>query len=264
MAALEISRLCRKPDVFSGNREKWGDFRMDMTNYMAAAAFEYLNDLQVAAATNEPLDDAGNAELRHRSVVLYSVLCSYLSGDAKSIASTFEETHNGFELWRILSKEMEPHSGMRKLAIGRRINQAEVLKGKAESQFASALRLWEKEIEQYNKIPGIGGGVARFDEHMQIGILLEMAPAGMRSHLQTGIPITSYADLRERIRTYLEQRGAWNLGDGGGAVPMEVDAIGKGKGKGKNDGKCMRCNGTDHDSKSCRWINELCHKCGKK
>ena len=38
MANLEISRLCRKPDVFSGIREKWCDFRMDMTNYMAASA----------------------------------------------------------------------------------------------------------------------------------------------------------------------------------------------------------------------------------
>ena len=68
MATLEISRLCRKPDVFSGNREKWCDFRMDMTNYMAAAAIEYLNDLQVAAATNEVLEDNGSEQLRQRSV----------------------------------------------------------------------------------------------------------------------------------------------------------------------------------------------------
>ena len=261
-AGLEISRLCRKPDVFAGDRAKWCDFRMDMTNYMAAAAVEYLNDLQVAAYTNEALDDTGDANLRHRSVVLYSVLCSYLSGDAKSIAATFESTHNGFELWRVLSKEMEPNSGIRKLALGRRISVAEVMKGKSEGQFASALRAWEKEIEQYNKIPGVGGGTARFDEHMQIGILMEMAPSGMKDHLQTGPAIRSYADIRERVQTYLELRGAWNLGDGAlGPTPMEVDAVGKSKGKG--DG-CMRCGDKNHVSKDCPWQNEYCHKCGKR
>ena len=262
MATLEISRLCRKPDVFSGNREKWCDFRMDMINYMAAASFEYLGDLTTAAAENEVLDDSGSPDLRQRSVVLYSVLCNYLSGDAKSIAATFESTHNGFELWRILSKEMEPNSGIRKLALGRRISVADVLKGKSDGQFASSLRAWEKEIEQYSKIPGVGGGVARFDEHMQIGILMEMSPSGMKSHLQTGPAIVSYADLRERVRTYLELRGAWNLGDGAlGPTPMEVDAAGKGKSKG--DG-CMRCGDKRHSGSDCPWTNEYCHKCGKK
>ena len=86
-AALEISRLCRKPDVFSGNKDKWRDFKLYMTNFMAANDENYLNDLRTAGGMNE-VEDNGDAALRHSSVVLYSVLCSYLAGDAKSLAES--------------------------------------------------------------------------------------------------------------------------------------------------------------------------------
>ena len=69
-AALEISRLCRKPDLLSGNRDRWQDFRLDMTNYMAATDENYFNDMRTAASMTEECEDHNDAALRQRSVVL--------------------------------------------------------------------------------------------------------------------------------------------------------------------------------------------------
>lgn len=227
---------------------------------MASSDGDYLNDMRTAAGMNEAAEDTADYAIRHQSIVLYSVSSSYLSVDAKSLAPTFEDCDNGFEFCRTLAKEMEPNSGIRKLALRSRIEKAELLKGKSEEQFASAVRAWEKESEQYNKTPCVIGGAARYDEHKQIGVLLESAPTRMRIHLQTGQAIRSYADLRERVQAYLEDKGAWNLGDGAVATPMEVDAIGKGKGEG--DG-CYRCGDKNHMAKECHHADKVCHKCGK-
>lgn len=264
-AALDISRLCTKPNVFSGDKDKWRDFELDMTNFMAANDENCLNDLRTAGSMNEEVEDNnGDPALRHRRVVLYSVLRSYLSGDAKSLAESYEDSHNGFELLRILQKEMEPNSGMRQLALGRKIGEADILRNKADEQFAPALRLWAKDIEAYNKIPGITGQVARYDEHMQMGTLLENAPAGPRAHLQTSAALRSCADLRGRIETYLLAKGAWNLGDGATlATPMEVDGAFKGNGKGKGDGGCFRCGDKGHRAAECPKKAVICNKCGK-
>ena len=78
-----------------------------MTNYMAATDENYPNDMRTATSMTEEAEDHNDAAIRQRSVVLYSVLCSYLTGDAKSLAMSYEDTHNGFELWRVLTKEME-------------------------------------------------------------------------------------------------------------------------------------------------------------
>ena len=276
----EIARAVKKPDVFNGDRAKWLDFKNDFTNFMTAIKTQFLDDMRAAASLNEPADDNGDTNLRARSMALYSVLYSYLKDSAKSLAAPVEDSHNGFELWRLLVRDMEPATGLRKLALARQINKAEKLKGKNESNFAQAVRAWEKDIEGYDKIPGIGGINARFDEHSKMAILVENSPDGVRGSLETGGELTGYAMLRARIEAYLRTRGVWQIGDtAAAATPMELDAVnykggGKKGAKGKDGGKglgkdgkaqrdCYRCLGKNHTPYDCRWKEETCNTCGK-
>ena len=64
-------------------------------------------------------------------------------------------------------------------------------KSKTEQNFAQAIRSWEKDIEAYDKIPGIGGINARFDEHSKMALLVENSPEGVRSSLETGGELTN-------------------------------------------------------------------------
>ena len=228
--AIEISKLVKRPKAFNGNKESWRAFKNDMLNYMSTVKLQYLDDMRAASALNDIIDDNGEIGLRNRSVALYAVLYSFLENDARTIAEELEDTHNGFELWRILCRDMEPVTGMRKLALSRHINKATEIKSKSEQQFAGAMRKWEAVIEQYDKIPGLEGHSGKFDEHSKISLLLENAPAGMRSHLET-VDIPNYKTLRAIIESYLMKRGVWQMGDGGdnqGQQNMEVDAMSKG------------------------------------
>ena len=92
---VEISRLVQRPKMFAGNKEEWRFFKNNMINYMSAVKVQYLVDMKTAADLKSEVNDEGNEGLRQRSVALYSVLYSFLDGDARSIADELEDSHNG-------------------------------------------------------------------------------------------------------------------------------------------------------------------------
>ena len=209
LSSLFDHRIVNRPKPIGNNRAEWRDWKFEVANFMCMVHAQYTDDLRVAELERTPVDDTADTELRRRSTLLYAILASITKERAKQIVIANERTRNGYEVWRQLVQEYEPHGTSRRLHMLRELCKATQLQGKTEANYHAALLAWEREIDEYDRMPADtpGGQPSLFHE----AAIMDTAPDSLRTHLSL-LPITTtHGQLRVVIETYLRAKGTWTL-----------------------------------------------------
>ena len=240
--------MIKSPDVFGPTtykeeREGFLEFRMKMRSWIGALNPDILAKIDAVEIDRRE----GSWEMakltvqeREMSKKLHSILTSYTRGrPLRTLKQVPQE--NGFEAWRLLVEEHQPHSRARSLQL---LNNVLHYRFDNKKSTQENLLKFEEAIEEYEK--SSGDLVA---EDMKISIVLGGTEGNMRQHLLLNQRETAkYAGLRQYLLSY-EQATRWtttdliNSGkDHQGQADMDVSRVnewwkGKGKDKGKSKGK---------------------------
>ena len=182
---------------------------------------------------------------RNRARLLYGLLNGLLNEKGKRLLRSVTE-QNGFEAWRLLSKDLMPKTRNRLLALLRTINgwpAFDMRQGLAQQ----LLRL-EAAFEEYEQLEP--GGLP---ENHKMAALLSCLTGQLRQHANVNISDESrYPDLRSLVLRWDGAQTKWQssvassyglqdsskgLQDTGGPTPMELDRVGQKGDKGKDKGK---------------------------
>ena len=240
---VELHKLIKAPEVFGPStykeeRDGFLEFRTKMRSWIGALdneILEKMNEIEKdreAAQDMEDYTEEGKAQARK----LHSILTSYTKGrplrTIKQVAS-----ENGFEAWRMLVEEHQPHTRARSLQL---LNSVLNHKFDAKKSTQENLLKFEEMIEQYERASG-----SIMDDDLKVSVVLGGTDGAVRQHLLLNQKETSkYGTLRQYLLSY-EQATRWtttdliNSGrDHQGQADMDISRIeDKGKGKYKGKGK---------------------------
>ena len=266
---LVDTRLLGRPKSYSGHRGEWQTWKYVFKSYVGAMDSKLLDFLDGAEGATAPIvygtlsDDAKTAA---RTVAF--VLSQLMQGATLQIVMN-TPSYNGFEAWRLITKQEEPTSGA---------SQVNLLSSIMATRFSGNL---EKFIEEAQRLEGQFQMYERM--HMEVipdtlkqAILKSQAPSAIKSQidLQTYVSAES---LRDTMVGYVQlQLSAMpaTSSSSQGPQPMDIGAVWKGKssGKGGHDTKGKsKVKGKDKqkgkDQKGGKSDGKKktgdCHNCGK-
>ena len=200
---------------------------------------------------------------------------------------------NGLEAWRVITKDLQPRTRQRSLALIQSLNKIQFDGTKTVTEQLPQYDLMVREYERSANVT--------YPDDLKIASVLSALPATLRLHIQMTLQDdTTFEDLRQRIEMYEQVSQRWSSdgglqmgvkplmdqGDQGG--PMEIDAVwskgskkggkkgkkSKDKGKsskgktswskdgGKKGGKTSKGSGKQ-DGKKGKGGSGVCHNCGK-
>ena len=235
---VELHKLIKAPEVFGPStykeeRDGFLEFRTKMRSWIGAfdnEILEKMNEIEKdreAAQNMEDYTEEGKAQARK----LHSILTSYTKGrplrTIKQVAS-----ENGFEAWRMLVEERQPHTRARSLQL---LNSVLNHKFDAKKSTQENLLKFEEMIEEYERASG-----SVMDDDLKVSVVLGGTEGAVRQHLLLNQKETSkYGTLRQYLLSY-EQATRWtttdliNSGrDHQGQADMDISRI-EDKGKGKD------------------------------
>ena len=252
-SSKDLTKMLKQPERFAAkSREEehaqrpnwsWG-----LEQYLSCLDPGFIPDLQALSGQDNPVFMKDMTEdTRERSRVLYGVLAGLLHDKGKRFLRTNLD-HNGYEAYRQISKDLQPKTRSRLLALLRTINQRPSFDPKLG--LASQLVKLEAAFEEYSVLQGHA-----LEENLRISALLSCLSGQLRQYANVMISETStYSDLRSLVVRWDAAQTKWApsvaaqfglqegkngyVDDGGGLAPMDIDRIkGKGKEKGKGKGK---------------------------
>eukprot|EP00971_Amphidinium_carterae_P021197 418469-Amphidinium_carterae.2 len=195
-------KLIGKPTKLT-QQSVWSDWRFEFENYLVCVDTNYQEELRQAALLPTPVGPPGDPARQGRSHSLYAVLASLVTGKALDIVKSQRDIRNGFEAWRRIVHEYEPPNNTRRLALLTELLESASLDGLHHPEtFASELLKWEEKIREYERFPE-----CTFDPEVKKAILLRRAPPELATYLRVTLSdTTEYAELRDRVESYLRSR----------------------------------------------------------
>ena len=251
-SSRDSTKVLKQPERFAAKtREEehaqWPNWSWGLEQYLCCLDPGFIPDLQaLAGQDNQVFMKDMTEDTRERSRVLCGVLAGLLRDKGKRFLRTILD-HNGYEAYRQISKDLQPKTRSRLLALLRTINQWPSFDPKLG--LASQLVKLEAAFEQYSVLQGHA-----LEENLRISALLSCLSGQLRQYANVMISeSSSYADLRSLVVRWDAAQTKWapsvaaqfglqegrnGYVDDGGLAPMDIDRIkGKGKGKGKSKGK---------------------------
>jgi len=170
---------------------------------------------------------------------IQSALISLLEGEALDLVVGGVTEGGGLEAWRKTTRRFDP------LTVGRSRNmlQAILTPGTFKcSELLAAIEHWEQQVATYARRRGPGGLKREVAEDIKMGILQQMGPNELKTHLFLNQSrFTTYEKMREEIIGYVEAKVGTAYekkhDDVGSFQPWRGSYKGKGKGEGKDDAK---------------------------
>ena len=245
-AETSTAKLLKQPAALG--KDNWSEFRFASENYMSSISHHYLNEMNLAAESNDKIDESDMTnEVLQRSINLFSLLAQWTSSHRESrvLARGLNKQKNGYELWRLLVQRMEPEILSKGLVWRRALLSPEF--PNKETEFQTALEDWEGELRKYEEQEG-----KTIEDEDKLGVLLEVAPPSLKQHLQQNLSsLNTFSLMRAQILSYLGSKKTYVMegrqGKAFGAAnqpkktdpnAMQIDAFGRDpKGKGKGGGK---------------------------
>ena len=129
-------------------------------------------------------------KLHSLSHQLYSVLAMLTDGEASNIVQNVANS-NGFEAWRVLSKQYDPAGYLRKRTV-----LSSILRpgGFDINELKSAIAKWETKIRVYDRKQATTCG-SMIQDDIKASSLLELCKGKLKEHLELNF---------SRIKTYEE------------------------------------------------------------
>ncbi|CAE7832753.1 RE2 [Symbiodinium sp. CCMP2592] len=280
-----LLKSMRLPTSLKG-RDDWERFAFQAESYLAVVDTRYPAELEVARKCKVPLQMAAmTEEVRTLSVRLFGMLGSWTQDSATAVKLARGVGPDGFELWRLLWQEHNPENESKNLTWRRTLLMPKF--PPKESDFSLALQEWEADLDRYTSEYGAGRALA--DEDLR-AVLVTESPNALRQHLAMhAASLSTYAEVREVVVSYLQAKRVWTPSAGYAAASrrdpnaMDIGRIGdrdgkdgKGKGdKGKKGDKDHKKGKGDHNDKGkgkgdkkgnqqgCRDGKERCPICWK-
>ncbi|CAE7721094.1 unnamed protein product [Symbiodinium sp. CCMP2592] len=243
-----LLKSMRLPTSFKG-RDDRERFAFQAESYLAVVDTRYPAELEIARKCKAPLQMAAmTEEVRTLSVRLFGMLGSWTQDSATAVKlARGVKGQNGFELWRLLWQEHNPENESKNLTWRRTLLMPKFPPKENVDRYAS----------EY------GAGRALADEDLR-AVLVTESPNALRQHLAMhAASLSTYAEVREVVVSYLQAKRVWTPSAGYAASSrrdpnaMDIGRIGdrdgkegKGKGdKGKKGDKDHKKGKGDHDHK---------------
>ncbi|CAE7226937.1 unnamed protein product [Symbiodinium sp. CCMP2592] len=254
-----LLKSMRLPTSLKG-RDDWERFAFQAESYLAVVDTRYPAELEIARKCKAPLQMAAmTEEVRTLSVRLFGMLGSWTHSATAVKLARGVKGQNGFELWRLLWQEHNPENESKNLTWRRTLLMPKF--PPKESDFSLALQEWEADVDRYASEYGAGRALA--DEDLR-AVLVTESPTALRQHLAMhAASLSTYAEVREVVVSYLQAKRVWTPSAGYAASsrrdPNATDIgrigdrdgkDGKGKGdKGKKGDKDHKKGKGDHNDK---------------
>ena len=279
-----------QPENRSEELSKWMDWRFQFETFVGAVDASMLNHMKHAEKEENPIND-GNPQIRAQSERLYSLLTGLMKQRPLRLVRGVSN-QNGLEAWRILTKDLQPRTRQRSLALVQALNKVQFDATKSVTEQLPQYDLMVREYERSSQ--------TTYPDDLKIASVVAALPPNLRVHIQMALQDdTTFEDLRQRIELYEQVSQRWmsegglqlsvrpmaEVEDKGG--PMEVDAVwskdggrkggkkggkkGKDKGKQKGKGSWSKDGGkkgkggkpsVKGDGKKGKGMG-TCHNCGK-
>ena len=107
-------RILEKPPHFDGDETQWKDWRFRFTNWIGMAEAEFPVLLEAAADKATEIGVLRGRQ-RQQGELLYVLLSTLLGGPCLRQLQEVQ-FRNGFEAWRLLSRDQEPRAAHRKVS----------------------------------------------------------------------------------------------------------------------------------------------------
>ena len=265
---LVDSKGIGKPSVFKSEPGKFNSWSFKFQNFVnsifngAHEAFLWAENHEDIPITQEelrheflePVSGEAIPEILEMDKQVYAAISQLMEGEAEDIVRN-TEPKSGLEAWRKLIKKYDPMASGRRRNLMNQILQPPKCK---IQELQSGLEKWETLIRVYERRRGADGQTGKIPEDIKIGVITEMCPDVLKTHLQLNQDkFRDYSDVRMQIMNYLEVKV-----NSDGPVPMDIGSFqqhpykGKDKGRGKGKGKggdrwCDHCRTTTHSSSQC-------------
>ncbi|CAE7224840.1 unnamed protein product [Symbiodinium sp. CCMP2592] len=205
----DLSKIIPKPESFKpASREEeyslWPAWSWSMEQYLACLDPEFSSELLRYTKQSEPvrLEDMSD-QTKARARLLYGVLNGLLYDRGRRLLRSVVG-QNGYESWRLLSRDLMPQSRNRVLALLRTISAWPAFD--AKQGLSQQLVRLETAFEEYERL--VPGGVP---ENHKMATLLGCLSGQLRQHANVVVTDdSSYHDLRELVLRWDGAQTRWS------------------------------------------------------
>jgi hypothetical protein len=287
-----------KPEKRQEGLAQWTNWRFAFENFISASAIdgEVLRLMKIAEREETIIAETSmGANAKEKFEKLYSMLTMLLRNRPLRLTRGVAG-QNGLEAWPILTKDLQPKTRQRSLALILALSRVQFDASKTINEQFPHFELFVREYEKAARVT--------YPEGLKVASVLAALPGNLRLHVQMALDEnTTYEDIKQRSDLFEAVNTRWSADstlhqfavkpvqqDGQASNhskedPMEVDAVvakakkggkkgkkgdAKGKSKGKSwwqkDGgkKGVKKGKGKNDSKGGKsGKGGICHNCGK-
>ena len=246
---LVDSKGIGKPSVFKSEPGKFNSWSFKFQNFVnsifngAHEAFLWAENHEDIPITQEelrheflePVSGEAIPEILEMDKQVYAAISQLMEGEAEDIVRN-TEPKSGLEAWRKLIKKYDPMASGRRRNLMNQILQPPKCK---IQELQSGLEKWETLIRVYERRRGADGQTGKIPEDIKIGVITEMCPDVLKTHLQLNQDkFRDYSDVRMQIMNYLEVKV-----NSDGPVPMDIGSA--------HSKWCDNCRTSTHNTSDC-------------
>ena len=233
------------PDTRQDEPTKWGDWRFQFETFVGAIDDSLLLLMKRAEKLETRIEMTSLAgPERILSETLYSLLSGLMKNRPLRLVRGIPH-QNGLEAWRVLTKDLQPKTRQRALALVQALNRVQF---DANKTITEQLPPYEMMVREYERAANV-----TYPDDLKVAALVPALPQSLRVQVQMALQDdTTFDDLRSRVEMYEQVSMKWVPEAGtqlaikpGGtdaadtSAPMEVDAVWSGK-EGKDGTLCKR------------------------
>lgn len=199
------AKLLKAPDVFeTDDPVKYSLWREQFLNWLVFCDSRYGDFIKDAESLDVIADMDMDDTVKKLGSKLYSIMSSYLRGQALQLIRSHQSDRNGFAVWRRLKTLVAPRARPRALAIGQAIMQHPAF-NQQKSMLENLLQ-FDALLDQYETASG-----AQVPDDLVVSTILRCLDAPARRHLEMIMDdAMDYTKLKEKLILLDKNTKSWS------------------------------------------------------